>query len=93
MVVAEAGAMGIPQVVAPAGGAAEMIAHGYSGFLVDPHSPASIADGLRPLLEDADLAATFGEHARAIAQIYHPDRVARQTLEVYRIVAEEYKRR
>ena len=91
MVVAEAGAMGVPQVVTPAGGTHEMVVNGYSGFLVDAYHPESIADGLRPLLEDADLAAEFGERARDMARIYHPDTVARQTLGVYRIVAEEWK--
>ena len=89
MVVAEAGATGLAQVVSPAGGTAEMIAPGYSGALVDPHSPASIADGLRPLLEDAALAAEFGERARAIAQIHRPEAVAERTLAVYDILRRE----
>ena len=93
MVVSEAGAMGIPAVAAAVGGAPEMVAHGYSGFLVDPRSPASIAAGLKPLLLDASLAATFGERARDLAQVYHPDAVARQTLAVYEAVAEEFRSR
>lgn len=93
MVVSEAGAMGIPAVAAAVGGAPEMVAHGYSGFLVDPRSPASIAAGLKPLLLDASLAATFGERARDLAQVYHPDAVARQTLAVYETVAEEFRSR
>lgn len=92
MVVAEAGAMGVPQVVAPAGGAAEMIVPGYSGFLVDPHSPASIADGLRPLLEAADLAARFGERAREMAQVHRPQAVGEKTLAVYDAVLREASR-
>jgi glycosyltransferase involved in cell wall biosynthesis len=89
MVVAEAGAMGIPQVVAPAGGAAEMVAAGYSGFLVDAASPDSIAEGLRPLVVSAELADTFGQRARMMAQVYHPDRVAQRTFEVYEAILRE----
>ncbi|MGB2936577.1 MAG: hypothetical protein WBD05_00025 [Phycisphaerae bacterium] len=39
------------------------------------------------------LAATFGERARDMAQIYHPDRVAEQALAVYEAVAGEGGRR
>lgn len=87
MAVAEAGAAGVPQVVSPAGGTAEMVVPDYTGMLVDAASPASIADGLRPLVADAAKAAEFGDRARAMARIYHPDVVARQTLEVYGQVA------
>jgi glycosyltransferase involved in cell wall biosynthesis len=83
MAVAEAGAMGIPQVVSPAGGTAEMVINGYSGMLVDARSAASIAGGLRPLLLDAQLAAEFGERARSMAEVYRPETVGRQTLSVY----------
>ncbi len=89
MVVAEAAAMGVPAVVAPAGGAAEMIGGGYAGRLVDPHRPASIADGLRPLMQNAALADTLGERARAMAEAHHPEAVARRTLAVYNRVAAE----
>jgi glycosyltransferase involved in cell wall biosynthesis len=89
MAVAEAGAMGIPQVVAPAGGVAEMVMAGYSGQLVDAASPESIAEGLRPFVAGADLADAFGQRARNLAQVYHPDRVAQRTLEVYEAVVRE----
>ena len=89
MVIAEANAGGVPAVVAPSGGAAEMVSHGYSGILVDPASPESIADGLFPLLETPDLADTYGRRARERAACYHPDRVAEKTLTVYDKLREE----
>lgn len=83
VVVSEACAVGVPTVVAPAGGTAEMVAHGYSGMVVDPRSPDSIAEGLHPLLESQDLADEFGRRARERAEVHRPERVAGQTLDVY----------
>lgn len=87
MAVAEAQAAGLPVVAAPAGGTAEMVSDGHSGYLVDPWSPASIADGLRPLLEDASLAKTMGARGRERAKVHRPEVVARKTLRVYEQVA------
>jgi len=89
MVVAEASAMGIPSVVSPVGGLAEMVTHGYTGMIVDPCNPASIANSLRPLLKDMKLAAEFGERARQRAQAHRPERVAKQTLVLYETIMQE----
>jgi len=86
MVVAEAQAVGVPVVAAPVGGTPEMVADGHSGFLVDPYRPESIARGLRPLLEDVNLAAKMGDRGRARALVQRPDRVAQKTLDVYDLI-------
>ena len=86
MVIAEAAAAGLPSVVSPAGGSAEMVTHLRTGMLVDARSPASIAAGLRPLVESAELADELGRNARDRAQLYHPQRVADQTVAVYECV-------
>lgn len=87
MVIAEAAAMGVPSVTAPAGGCAEMVSHGLSGLLVDPDSPASMADAVAELTREASRADEMGEEARRRAQVHRPDRVARKTLGVYDQVA------
>ncbi len=93
MVIAEANAAGVPAVVAPSGGAAEMVSHGYCGILVDPTSPESIAAGIRPLLEDASLAEEFGRRAKDRAEVYRSDRVAQQTLAVYSEAIQDWQKK
>lgn len=89
MAVSEAQAAGVPVVVSPAGGTAEMIGGGHCGNLVSPYNAESIADGVRLFLEDPDWAAEIGRRGRERAQVHRPERVAGQTLAVYdRIVRE-----
>jgi len=91
VIISEACAVGVPSVVTPAGGSAEMVSHMYSGVLVDPRNPQSIADGIRPLLTDPELAEKYGQIARQWAKVYHPKNVAEQTLAVYETVMRDWK--
>jgi len=83
MVIAEAAAAGVASVVAPAGGAAEMLLDGISGRLCDPGSPESLADALQAPVRDPELARTWGQRMHAGASRYHPDTVAEATARVY----------
>ena len=58
---------GKPTVCTDVGGNGEMVADGYSGFLVPPGDIAAIADRIQRLLADSELARTFGENARRAA--------------------------
>lgn len=65
----EAAACGVPQVAGRSGGAAEAVAHGETGFVVDePSDPARVASALRRLLSDGELRLRMGESARRRAQ-------------------------
>ena len=90
MAVSEAQAAGVPVAVSPAGGTAEMIGFGHCGNLVSPYNAESIADGVRPFLEDPDWAAEMGQRGRERAQVHRPERVAGQTLAVYERIAREH---
>jgi phosphatidylinositol alpha-1,6-mannosyltransferase len=80
----EAMATGVPVVAGDVGGVPEMVAHGETGFLVDPEDPAAVATPLRRLLEDGELRRTMGEAARARAEreLDH-ERAARQIYAVF----------
>jgi len=82
-VIAEASAMGVPVVASTAGGCPELVTNELSGMIVDPNHPESIAEGLKPLLQDPDLADRMGELAKRRAEFYLPEHVAAQTLAVY----------
>jgi UDP-glucose:(heptosyl)LPS alpha-1,3-glucosyltransferase len=85
MVISEAMAAGLPVITSHAAGAAELIAHGESGWLTaDPWDADQIAEGLRTLTADPGLRQRVGAAARSKIEAYTWDRVAEQTLAVYR---------
>lgn len=78
MVALEAMACGVPVLATAVGGLAETVVDGVTGIHVTPRQPASIAAGLRRLLDDTlrrDLGRAGAERARR----YSWDHVAAQT--------------
>jgi phosphatidyl-myo-inositol dimannoside synthase len=79
----EAAACGRPCIGGRSGGAAEAIAEGQSGFLVDPWSPEQLADTAIALLEDATLSARMGARARERARAeFGNEQIANDLLDV-----------
>jgi len=68
LVFLEANACGKPVVGGNAGGVPDAVAHGETGFLVDPHSVDDIAGATLRLLLDPQLAASFGAAGRKRAE-------------------------
>jgi phosphatidylinositol alpha-1,6-mannosyltransferase len=65
----EAAACGVPAVAGRSGGAAEAVADGETGAVVDrPDDPLAVAAALAPLLDDPDLRAARGRAARRRAE-------------------------
>jgi len=64
----EAAACAVPQIAGRSGGAAEAVADGTTGLIVDdPSSVAQTADALRRLVVDPNLRASMGRAARGRA--------------------------
>ena len=61
----EAAACGIPAIAGASGGAAEAVADGETGYVVEPRDVHALADALDRLLGDAALRARLGSAARA----------------------------
>ena len=80
MVVLEAMAAGLPVVVSTNAGASELIEHGVNGFVF-------ANDAELPALMKQAAASNVGEAARATALQHSWDRVAAETMEVYRQAA------
>ncbi len=55
MMAAEANARGIPVVASNQGGLVEIIQDGYNGFLVNPFSPAELAEKMKLFIDDIRL--------------------------------------
>ena len=80
----EAAACGIPQIAGRSGGAAEAVAHGASGLVVDdPRDIDQVADALALLVDDPDLRQRLGRQARQRAeQEFSYDLLAQRLSEV-----------
>jgi len=63
-VILEAMAAGIPVVATRVGGNPELVEHGRSGFLVPAENADEIANAIARLLDQPQMARSFGERAR-----------------------------
>ena len=85
-VVQEGMRAGLPVVAADAGGPAEVIANGETGFLYPPGDVGALAGTLTTLAADPSLRGRVGAAAVASSQAFDPEQVAPQVLELYRTV-------
>ncbi|MCD6303476.1 MAG: glycosyltransferase family 4 protein [Planctomycetes bacterium] len=92
MAIAEAMAVGLPVISSNRCEMPYMIDEGRTGFLVDPEDTAQIADRICRLLDEPALCRRMGREARQEAlRRWHPDQVARRTLQLYREIARDAK--
>jgi glycosyltransferase involved in cell wall biosynthesis len=80
----EAMAAGCPVIASAVGGIPDLVQHGVNGLLVSAGEPSELARALKALLDDPELAARLGRHARAtIAERYTPERVLERLEQIY----------
>ena len=80
----EAMSMKKPVIGAKTGGIAESLVNGVTGFLVPPGSPAAIADAVKRLHDDPDLAAELGQNGRImVVKRFTWEIAAQETLKAY----------
>jgi phosphatidylinositol alpha 1,6-mannosyltransferase len=60
----EAAASGLPVVAPDAGGPADLVEHGRTGYLVEPHSAGALADAAECLVAQPELRAAMGAAGR-----------------------------
>ena len=88
----EALACGLPSVATRVSGSEDIITDGVNGLLVEPEQPIELGQGLRRIIEDADLAQRLGKAGRATTiQHYQLDTVVEQCLTEYRRLLGEQK--
>ena len=89
--VCEAAASGLPVVTTRCNGAAELLAEGHDGFILDdPADDGTLADRLRQLM-DAAVRQRMGAAARRTALRYPLERNCAELLSIYRDAAESRK--
>ncbi len=71
MVLAEAGATGMPIVSTDVAAIPEIVRNGETGFVVPPDDTAALVQALRRLVVNADLRATFGANAATLIASEH----------------------
>jgi glycosyltransferase involved in cell wall biosynthesis len=77
---------GVPVIASKVGGLGEAVRHGETGLLVE-NEPAAIAEAIRLLVNDRELARRMGAAGRRVAIAnFTVDRMVRRTMEVYRQV-------
>jgi glycosyltransferase involved in cell wall biosynthesis len=84
----EAMACGIPVVASNAASLPEVI--GDAGLMCPPHDHDGLAQAMCALLTDNDLRLSFIERGLLRASLFKWEKVARQTLAVYELVAGHY---
>lgn len=83
----EAMSLGKPVVATAAGGPLEIVEQGVTGLLVPPSDPGALAAALRTLILDPAARAAMGEQGlRRFRDHFTADRMAAETLELYRHV-------
>lgn len=90
MVVTEAMASGLPVIVGREAGAAELIESGCNGLILENFEDISeLAEKMRLLRDDPELAGRLGLAARQTVERYSWDDVAVTTMQVYEQVLQE----
>ena len=80
----EAHACGRPAVATAVGGVRAVVEDGVSGVLVPSGDVTAMAGGLRRLLSDPDLRASYGRAGRERARRFDKDRLIRSVRDLYR---------
>ncbi|KAM3103509.1 glycosyltransferase family 4 protein [Phormidesmis sp. 146-12] len=76
MVVLESMVFGKPILCSNCAGAAEMVADGENGYVIDPNDPEALAERMSRFIKDPNLAPTMGARSQQIIESYEPEGVA-----------------
>jgi glycosyltransferase involved in cell wall biosynthesis len=80
----EAMACGLPCVATRVSGSEDLISDGVNGLLVEPEQPAEMAQALRRIIENTELAQRLGSEARAtVVRDYQLITIVERCLELY----------
>lgn len=83
-VILEAMALGKPVVASDAGGNAEAVVHGETGYIVPPESPEALSQALLGLLRDRAKAKRMGlEGRKRVESCYEMAKMVESTVEIY----------
>lgn len=79
----DAQAVGLPIVACNSGGIAEIIEHGYNGWLVPPQNEQALAETIIKLLQDHHLRKTLGRNALKSVKRFDIQFTVRKNIQLY----------
>lgn len=87
MVVIEAAAAGVPFTASSVGGVPDLIKHGQTGMMFDPHRPQSIRDAVFSIIQKSHFAEKLAAtaHTRALS-LFSAKHIAEEHVAIYRQV-------
>jgi glycosyltransferase involved in cell wall biosynthesis len=86
----EAMACGLPSVATRVSGSEDIVLNEINGLLVEPEQPAELAQALRRIIEDADLAQRLGREGRkTVTNEYQLSTVVEKCIKLYRRLLEK----
>jgi glycosyltransferase involved in cell wall biosynthesis len=88
-VLLDAMARGLPVVATRVGGIPEVVRDGVEGLLADPGDDAGLAEALRRLKDEPELAARLGSAGRRRAEDFDIEGIVDRNLELYRKLTTE----
>ncbi len=84
MVLIEAMAMGKPVVAAKMGGPLDIVEDGKTGFLVEPGNIDDLANAIRSILNENNLAEFMGQNGKdRVVELFTKERYAKQVEKIY----------
>jgi glycosyltransferase involved in cell wall biosynthesis len=93
-VILEAMAAGLPVITTPVGDAGDLVQHGVTGYVIPFEDAERRAKCLARLVESEGLRQRLGEAGRRRIEEHHSfDGLGEQLLSIYRVIAQEQKRR
>jgi len=78
-ILVEALGLGVPAIVADAGGTTEVVQDSVNGLVVPVHDTPALADALERLIEDSGLRARIIEGATRVAEKFSQDTMLAET--------------
>lgn len=80
----EAGALGIPAIVAMADKVEDIVVDGVTGLIIEEQDPRALAEAIQRLVDDGILRTRLGANAREkYSRQFDPVRIGQQVLDVY----------
>ena len=83
LVLLEAMAAGMPVITTETCGMADVVEHGFNGWLIPPADSAAMEEGILRLASSVELRQKLGEAARETMKRYTWERAARQLEALY----------
>lgn len=81
-VIQEAMASGLPVIARGEGGPVDLVIHGKTGFLADPHNKAEFVEYALNLIKDHNLRRNFGNNARNLIEGRNWDAINSQIVQI-----------